>query len=324
MEQFLYGFESYLKKKISRNSFLKICLGGVAYFIANNVLLKTAFAKSEKSNGREGSGVKGNYDLVLAEGADPYENTVKAVKAMGGMERFVKKGARVVVKPNMAWDRTPEEAANTNPFVVAALVDLSFKAGAKKVTVFDVPCNDERRVHETSGIAKAAREKGANVIFANHWNVLKAQFPYDSPMSNWPVIRDAVQCDTFINAPVLKHHRLTGLTLSMKNLMGVCSGTRGLMHIDIGRKLVDMTDFIKPDLTIIDATRVLTKHGPSGGDLKDVVRMDKLIAATDPTLADSFAATVMKIDPMKIPYIKVAVERGFGASDISAANILKI
>jgi len=323
MDRIFYKLECFLKSHISRRRFLKICLGGLAYFISTNSFLKYAFAKSASSKGRPKKGIRGDHDLVVAEGEDPYKNTVSAVKELGGMGRFVKKGDTVLVKPNIAWDRTPAQAANTEPRVVAAIVDLCYKAGARRVNVFDNTCNEERRCYDNSGIARAAREKGAKVYFADHWNVVKANFPYKSPMEGWPVFADAVKCDTFINVPVLKHHGLTGLTLSMKNLMGVCGGTRGLIHMDIGRKLADLTDFISPDLTVIDATRVLTRHGPSGGNLEDVVTFNKVIAGTDPTLTDAYAAALVGRDPMSISYIRNASERGFGSADLTKADILE-
>ncbi len=324
MDRFFYNLECFLKKRVSRGSFLKICLGGLTYYISQSVFLKKAFAKSEVSNGRPKRTVKGAHDLVLAEGKDPYSNTVKAIEKMGGMSRFIDKGDVVMLKPNMSWDRTPAQAANTDPRVVAAVVDLCYKAGAKRVNVFDNTCNNENLCYKNSGIAAAAREKGANVFFADNWNVVKAQFPYKSPMEGWPLFRDSVECDKFINVPVIKNHALTGLTLSMKNLMGVCSGTRGLIHVDISEKLADLTDFISPDLTVVDATRVLFRHGPSGGDLADVEEMDKVFVATDPVLADAFACRLMKRDPMTIGYIKAAAEKGYGNPDITKADIVKI
>jgi uncharacterized protein (DUF362 family) len=324
IERILYKLESFFKKHISRRRFLKFGLGGLAILLSENKFLKFLFADSGVSTGRKKSGRRGIYDLVIAEGNDSYKNTVSAVAAMGGMQRFVNKGDVVVVKPNMGWDRVPAEAANTDPAVVAALVELCYRAGAKRVNVFDVPCNDERRVHENSGIARAAKEKGAFVYFVDHWNIVKAKFAYESPMAGWPILRDAVVCDTFINVPVLKHHGLTGLTLSMKNLMGVCSGKRGQMHVDIGRKLADLTDFISPDLTVIDATRVLTRNGPSGGNTADVITMNKLVVATDSVMADAFAASLMDKDPMSISYIREGALRGLGSADLLKANIFKV
>jgi uncharacterized protein (DUF362 family) len=143
-------------------------------------------------------------------------------------------------------------------------------------------------------------------------------------MEGWPILRDAVECDTFIDVPILKHHGLTGLTISMKNLMGVCAGRRGLIHQGIGRKIVDLADFISPDLIVIDAYRALLRNGPTGGDLGDVENLKTLIVATDPTLADIYASTLAGWDPESIPNIRVAIERGFGSSDIKGARIMKV
>ena len=324
MKSFFSLLKKFKSMRISRRRFLKTAFAGIVISAMQGVFLKKVFAKEGVSTGRQKSGIKGDYDLVMAEGDDPYINTVKAIEAMGGMGKFVKKDSIVVIKPNIAWDRTPEQAANTDPQVVAALIDLSYKAGAKRVNVFDISCNDARRCYDRSGIQKIAKEKGASVYFADDWNVLKAKFSYKSPMEGWPILRDAIECDTFINVPVLKHHGLTGLTLSMKNLMGVCVANRGLIHMDIGRKLVDLTGFINPDLTVIDAHRFLSNNGPSGGDLKDVVTLNKLIVATDPTLADTFAARLVERDPFSISYINNARERNFGSVDLDKAKIFNV
>lgn len=316
--------ESVFKKPISRRSFIKILLSGAALLTSGGLFARSALSKEPESKGRKKRSVKGAHDIVLAEGKDPYAMTVKAVEAMGGMGRFVKKGSTVVVKPNMSWDRAPEYASNTNPLVVAAVVEMCVLSGAKRVNVFDRTCNAEGRCYVSSGVKKAALDKGAKVYFVDDWNSVKARFAYKSLMEGWPIFRDAVECDTFINVPVLKDHGLTSLTLSMKNLMGVCNGDRGGIHQDIGKRLVDLTDFISPDLTIIDAYRVLMANGPSGGDLKDVVTMKKLIVATDPTLADTYACKMVKREPMDIPYIKEAAGRNFGTTNVAGADIFKV
>ncbi len=324
MEKIFYHLECYLKQTLSQRKFLKVFFSSLLLLLTQNIFLKELFAKTSSSNGRPKKKIATAHDLVLAEGKDPYQNTVKAIEALGGMGLFVKAGDTVVVKPNMAWDRNPRQAANTNPRVVAAVVDLCYKAGARRVNVFDVPCNEDRRVYENSGIQKAAKASGAHVYYADHWNVMKARFPYKSAMEDWPILRDAIVCDTFINVPVLKHHGLTGLTLSMKNLMGVCTGSRGSMHVNIGTKLVDLTDFIAPELTVMDATRVLTRNGPSGGSLDDVMPMDKVIASKDPTLADIFACGLMKKSVLSVPYLAEAKKRNFGITDITQADIIKV
>jgi len=317
-------FERLPGIRISRKAFVRLCGIGLGGMALSSSLFKLAFGNEDVSSGRPKRSRKTLHDLVVAKGEDPYLMTVKAIEAIGGMDRFVKKGNIVLIKPNIGWDRSPEQAANTNPYVVGALVDMCFNSGAKRVNVFDIPCNDAKRCYENSGIEKIAREKGANVYFTDDWNFVKANFSYESPMQGWPIYRDAIECDTFINAPVLKHHGLSGLTLSMKNLMGVCGGGRGLMHFDLGTKLAHLTDFIKPDLTVIDAYRVLVRSGPTGGNLNDVKDMKALIAGTDPVLCDSYAAKLMNKDPLSMGFIIQAVKLGLGSADIDNADILNI
>ncbi|MBU1925440.1 MAG: DUF362 domain-containing protein [Candidatus Omnitrophica bacterium] len=315
------------KKIFSRRKFIKLSFAALAaIFARDNIFFKAIFAASNKdeSFGRKNRGIKCAHDIVCVQGQNPYEITAKAIELIGGMQKFVAKNSVVLIKPNIAWDRAPEYAATTNPDVVAALIDLCFAAGARRVNVFDNTCNESKRCYFNSGIAQSARQHGANVFSPDHWNVVRAKFKYESPMENQPIFKEALECDTFINVPILKHHGLTELTLSMKNLMGVCSGKRGMIHFDIGRKLVDLADFIQPDLNVIDAYRVLLRHGPQGGNLEDVEYKNKVIVGTDPTLLDSYACRLMGKDPFAVPYIKSAIERKFGKFDLEQADILSV
>lgn len=316
--------EIFSKRKISRKKFVKICGISIGSLALNSVLLKFAFGKDDSSGGRVVERIKGLRDLVVVKGEDPYAMTVRAVEEMGGIGKFVKKNSVVLIKPNIGWDRSPEQAANTNPQVVGALIDMCFKAGAKRVNVFDRPCNEVKRCYKNSGIEKIAREKGANVYFPDDWNIVKAKFNYKSPMEGWPIYRDALECDTFINVPILKHHIIAGLTISMKNLMGVCSGNRGWMHFDMGIKVAHLTDFIKPDLTVVDAYRALKRNGPTGGNLEDVIDMKTVVAGTDPVLCDSYACKLMGREPLSISYISEGVKYNIGSADLEKADILNI
>jgi len=140
-------------------------------------------------------------------------------------------------------------------------------------------------------------------------------------MGDWPVFRDAVECDCFINVPVAKNHGLTTLTLSMKNLMGVCGGRRGSIHWDIDKKLTEITGFINPNLTVIDAYRILLRNGPTGGNLEDVAKKNTVIASADPVLADAYAATLFGLRPADIGSIAEGAKRGLGRMDIHNTNI---
>ena len=312
-------------KRITRRQFIKVGSALIPFLFA-----KDLFASSRRSGrllaqakpGAAGNGVSA-VSMAVVKGKDHRLLAEEAVNALGGIKKFVKKGDKVVVKPNMAWDRSPEQAGNTNPVIVSALVSMCLDAGAAKVKVFDRCCSDPRRTYKNSGIAAAAKKAGADVFHVDEWNYVKATFDYDSPLEGWPIYRDAVEADCFINVPVLKHHGLTKLTLSMKNLMGVMGDNRGRIHWGIDKKLAHVTDFISPDLTIIDATRVLTRNGPSGGNLEDVKVMDTVIASTDPVLADSEAARIAGRDPMDIGYIKEAHAMGLGKTGVPSSQVFR-
>jgi len=288
--------------------------------LSRRALAKTSTTAKPRS-GRQAATACG---LAVVTGEQPDLITRKAVETLGGIERFVRSCDTVVVKPNIGWDRTAEQAGNTNPEVVAALVRLCRDAGARSVKVFDNTCNDARRTYIKSGIADAVKKAGGLVVYVSDWKFYPGEFPAGSPMAEWPIFRDAVECDCFINVPVAKHHGLTGLTLSMKNLMGVCGGARGRMHWGIDQKLADWTAFIKPDLTVIDSYRILLRHGPTGGSLDDVKQLNTVIAGVDPVLADAYAATLFDRKPEEIGYIKVAAQQGLGSADLKKANIKKI
>ncbi|MBN1823428.1 MAG: DUF362 domain-containing protein [Endomicrobiales bacterium] len=309
----------------TRKSFLKF-MGALVAFIAGSRLFsgRALAVSGRKLAPRPGREVSTAYDLAVAEGKNPGLITRKAVDALGGMKKFVKPGDIVVVKPNIGWDRGPEQAACTNPEVVGELVKMCFEAGAKVVKVFDNTCNSAKRTYENSGISGAAKKAGATVFYVSDWKFYPARMPADYEMADWPIYEDAVKCDCFINVPVAKHHGLSQLTLSLKNLMGVCGGSRGRMHWGIERKLAELAWFIKPDLNVIDANRILLRHGPTGGNLADVEERNTVIVSTDPVLCDAYAATLFDFRPQDIRHIKEAAAFGVGSMDIKSAKIKNI
>jgi uncharacterized protein (DUF362 family) len=249
--------------------------------------------------------------LGVAHGPSPAAITRAAVDALGGMGRFVSHGARVVVKPNIGWDRTPEQAANTNPEVVAALVKMAFEAGAKSVLVMDNPCNDPRRCYQHSGIAEAVKAAGGTVDFFEESRVRKMKLGGER-LKDWEVHPAIIEADVRINCPVAKHHGLSELTLGMKNWMGSIGGPRGRLHQDIGTSIVDLAAFFKPQLTVIDGVRILTRGGPQGGSLSDVKRLDTVIASADPVAAEVRGVILAGRKPEEFAYLAKAAGRGLG------------
>ena len=265
--------------------------------------------------------------LAVATGKDWAELPKRAVAALGGMGAFVKKGQTVVVKPNIGWDRTPEQGANTHPLVVAAVVRLCLEAGAKSVQVFDRTCNNRERCYANSGIKAAVEglnDPRAIIFHPDDRKIVPVKIAKGKVVTEWGFYPEALQCDAYINVPVAKHHGLSRLTLGYKNIMGIIGGKRGDLHKDIGPKLVDLYCARPSTLTIVDATRILLRHGPQGGDLADVEVRDTVIASADPVAADVRAAALFGLKPADIPWLAPAAAAGHGVIDPEGVRVVQV
>lgn len=294
---------------MKRRSFLKM-VGAASLFTP--VLLREALAAKDKAL------------VAVAEGTDYPAITRKAINAVGGMRKFVKPGDVVVVKPNIGWDRASELGANTHPQVVRAVVEECLAAGAKKVKVFDYTCNDSRRCYVNSGIEAALKGiKGVECkqIEPERFKkvALKGQF-----LKEWELYDEALSANVFINVPVAKHHGLSKLTLGLKNIMGVMGGNRGYIHRSIDVALADVNAYLKSHLTVIDATRILTAHGPQGGNIADVKILHKVIVSADIVAADAFATTLFGMKPADIPVTVAAYKRGLGEMNLERIKVVKV
>ena len=263
--------------------------------------------------------------VVVAEKDKPAELVRKAIKALGGMGRFVKKGNRVLIKPNIAFARPPEGAATTNPEVVAELVQLCFEAGAKEVIVLDYTLDPARITYEMSGIAKAAEAKGARVVYVSPRDFVPIEVPKGKILSAYDVrvLKQVLDADVFINVPIAKTHGSARLTLGMKNLMGIIQD-RGAWHRsgDLHQCIADFVTAVKPHLTVIDAIRILASGGPKGPGR--VEQKDTIIASTDIVAADAYATTLFGLTPNDVPHIIKAAELGVGVADLKRVKIVKV
>lgn len=263
-------------------------------------------------------------DLAVVHGVSPDKIVRAAVEALGGIRRFISKGDLVVVKPNIGWDRRPEQAATTNPEVVGTLVALCLEAGAAKVKVFDRPCNDPRRCYVQSGIEAAAKAAGAEVSHLDDRKFREVKLPGGVAIQSWPLYVDVLEADKLINVPIAKHHGLGKLTLSLKNWMGVMGENRGRIHQRLDVTLVDLASVLKPCLTVVDAVRVLRAHGPQGGDLADVSRLDTVLAGTDQVALDAYGATLFGLTGADLGFVREGARRGLGVMDLGKLSIQKL
>lgn len=252
--------------------------------------------------------------LSIAGGAGPRANVRRAVGALGGMDAFVRAGERVLIKPNCAWDRTPEQAANTNPDVVGELVSMCLEAGAAAVVVADSTCHDPDRTFARSGIAAAARAAGATVVHQRSAGTVTLDLG-GTRLGRWRVLRPIAEADRVINVPVVKQHSLTHATLGMKNWFGALVGNRSTLHQLAHQVCAELGAAFRPTLTVVDATRILPRGGPTGGSLDLVSSPDLVCAATDPVAADAWGGSLMDLGLVELRYLVIAKQLGIGTPD---------
>ncbi|HSL91663.1 MAG TPA: DUF362 domain-containing protein [Candidatus Limnocylindrales bacterium] len=304
----------------SRRKFLRVAGGAAGLLAAGGVgRFRTGFPSLPEANAAQGIGAT----VASASGASPGENVRRAVVALGGIRSIVSHGDVVVLKPNIGWDRTPEQAANTNPEVVVALAEMCLSAGAKEVRIFDRTCNEPRRCYASSGIQAAVEAFGkkngvsgaVRVYHVEERKFRRTTIPGAITMKEWDLYRDALEADRIINVPVAQHHSLATVTLGLKNMMGIMGGNRGQIHFNLSECLVDLHRRVRSHLTVVDATRVLLRNGPSGGNLADVRAPGKVFASTDVVAADVVAAEkVFGLKARDVTHIQKALDAGLGVA----------
>ncbi len=252
--------------------------------------------------------------MAEARGRGPAANLGLALAALGGIETFVKPGDRVAIKPNCAWDRAPEQAANTDPQLIGEIVRLCRAAGAASVTVVDNSCHDPGRSFVRSGIEAAAREAGGSVAHQRNSGTVRLDLG-GTTLGVWEVLKPIAEADRVINVPVVKHHSLSRATLGMKNWFGAVVGRRSNLHQRITQVCAELGMTFRPTLTIVDATRILTGGGPTGGSLALVSPVDAVAVATDPVAAEAWGAGLLDLGPDQLPHIAIAARLGLGTAD---------
>ena len=308
---------------MKRRDFLRTALAGA---VAGAVKIEgSTILAADK-----GASTETPNDLVAVMGGEPAELYKKGIEAMGGMQRFVKKGQKVVVKPNIGWDKTPEYAANTNPVLVSEIVKDCLAAGASEVVVFDHTCDEWEGCYKNSGIAEAAEKAGAKVAFAHDEKYYReVELPLAVKMKNPKIHEAIIDCDVWINVPILKNHGGAKMTISMKNYMGIV-WDRGYLHRhNLQQCIADATTYEKrPVLNIVDAYRIMTQNGPKGKTTDDVQLAKAIFMSTDivavDTAATKFFSQYREMSLDNLPYLSMAQNVKVGTMDIDSLKVARI
>ncbi len=303
----------FFTKKIFRKDFikysLKIIFTGLLSYLFSPV--KKLFAYRNYNNYNAD-----NKTVYVVRGADLRKRTIenmvkKGFAGIGGINRYIKRGMKVVIKPNIGFNSKPEMAHTTNPYLVEAVAKMCIEAGAK-VKIFDRTVHTPQLCYRRSGILKAAKNAGAEIEYIDNRKFRTVTVRNPLSQRTLRVYKDIIEADFIINMPIAKDHSSSTLTMSMKNLMGVLGGRRGWFHLSLHKSIVDFNKAMPVNLVILDALRILTDHGPGSGTPDDVKETKTIVFGTNPVTVDAYTTGLFNIPPERIEYLKLAAREGMG------------
>lgn len=313
--------------KINRREFLRLVAVGAGSAVAAEILAAcgAGAGPAEPKAPTSTPPPDAAYLAVARGGTDPEALTRRSVQALGGLERFIAKGSRVVIKPNICTaGRSYEFAATTNPWVVGALVKMSLEAGAGKVIVLDYPFDGTSgQAYTDSGIRDQVLASGGEMEEISMVKFVSTSLPDAKVMTQADIYDTVLGADTLINVPIAKDHGLARISMGMKNLLGVIRD-RPVCHGDLAGYLPDLAGFLRPALTVVDCVRILTANGPTGGNLSDVQTLNTVVASADFVAADAYSTSFFGLKPADLPYVRAAGERGLGLTDLTNVKVEEI
>jgi len=313
-------------KKIQRRQFLaRVGKAGVSIAAAGFITCKLYDKQGPKAGVDIGSLVtlpdfsvpdKPGQVISIVKGASRVKAVNKAIELLGGIKRFINEGEAVAIKPNVAFASPPMLGATANPELVAEVVRLCYKAGARQVIVTDNPINDPSSCFKLSGIGKAASNAGAEVILPRPNLFKHTMLTRGKLIKNWPIFYGPfARADKLIGIAPIKHHHRAGASMSMKNWYGLLGGRRNIFHQDINTIIAELAMMVKPTLVILDATQVMMTNGPTGGSVKDLRWANTMIASCDMLAADAYGCTLLDLKVSDLPYLTKAQNAGAGTTD---------
>jgi uncharacterized protein (DUF362 family) len=274
--------------------------------------------------------------VVVAEGTNDDSAEVllrTALAPLGGIERFVKPGQTVAIKPNVTWDRPPHTASSQDPDLMRAMINMVRAAGASRILIVDRSVFDPPAlVLEVTELGPVFEETGVEVHVLDRFVEPKSKYmdidiPDGKAFQRIGVVKVAAEADVRINMAVAKSHIVLPVTLCCKHMMGYLENPPGL-HVSLDQGIADILSApaIHSELHILEAIRVRVR-GAAYGDGTDITdpdrvkRKNQVIAGVDPVLIDAYAtATFFNRSPMEITHIKRCFEAGLGEIDLQKAS----
>lgn len=315
-----------MKTELQRRDFIKkgFAIGATFSLIDLGGLFAAEPATAATSGGKPAK--DGPPDMVAVRGTDRKAMLDTALAKLGGIGAFVKPGQTVVLKPNAAWDKTPELAANIHPDLVGHMVELCLKAGAKEVNVFDHTCQEWKSCYKNSGVEDAVVKAGGKMIPGNDETMyVDVEAPQAVKLKKAKIHRLIKDADVYINMPVLKHHGGATITGCLKNVMGLVWDRRFFHDNDLQQCISDGVYLRKPDLNILDAYNPMARNGPQGRSTDDLIKdVNTLLVSRDPVACDAAGSMILGHKQDGIKHVSLAAAAGHGVCDLSQLNIERI
>jgi uncharacterized protein (DUF362 family) len=300
-----------------------VATGTAAGFLYNRVLPGTAQIKSQTLLPDYSVTPLQKKILSIVQGNSRKESLNKAIDLLGGISHFIKKGDRVILKPNIAFASSAELGATTHPDIVSTMITLCLKAGASEVAVLDNPINDPGSCYLLSGIDEAVKKAGGTILLPREDLFENFTLPGGKLISNWPILYKPLKnADKIIGLAPIKNHHRSGASMSMKNWYGLLGGRRNIFHQDINTIITELALMIKPTLVILDGFSVMMTNGPTGGSTSDLKQKNTIIASTNQIAADAYGSTLLNMNPKDLPYLAMAEQKGAGTADYKSLNPL--
>lgn len=296
-----------MKEGFTRREFLKVSVGAALSLFAKGKLPSLPLYP----------------DIVEVEGKDIGRMLEGAFWWMGGLKRMLDGASYIVLKPNLAFATPPSVGATTSPRLLFAFCKMLKRTGAK-ICIWEHTCDHWRLAFKKSGAEDAAKEAGVKLYSAHRITDYKGVDVKEGMILRRElIIKEVLRSEAFINMPTAKHHCTTGVSLSLKNLMGTI-WARSVYHVrGLSQCIADLNTVLKSTFILLDATRVLLDKGPRGpGTLR---KEGKIILGKDPVAVDSYVTKAFfGRSPKNILHIKKAAAMGVGNMDVKGLWIEKI
>jgi len=259
--------------------------------------------------------------MAIVRGASRAETITKAFDGIGGIERFIKKGDRVLLKVNAAFASPPMLSATTHPELIERVTRLCYKAGAETVRLTDNPINDPAACFKLTGIEAAVTSAGGELVLPKRTFFKPTSVEGGRLIKNWPLLFSPLKGITkLIGMAPVKNHQRSGASMVMKNWYGLLGGRRSIFHQDIHNTIKELSMMVKPTLVILDGTTTMMTNGPTGGALSDLKKTDTMIISTDQVAADAFGCSLLEKKVSDLPFILKAAAAGVGTANYESLN----